>query len=92
MIAKLLMEADNEATELTYCDRWLAKSMAEQNELEEIIATVTSNVDRAAARSARLRARSKCSRRCWPPSHRAGPDGFVSMVLKFGGACAGPFR
>merc|ERR1711920_916596 len=56
MIAKLEKEAGAEATEKAYCDEQIAKTEAKKSELEEDIAKMTSRIDQAAAKSARLKA------------------------------------
>ena len=53
MLAKLQVEADHVATDKAYCHVQLAETEAKRNVLEQDIATMTSNVGRAAARSAR---------------------------------------
>jgi len=55
MIAKLEAEAQSEATEKAYCDEELAKSNAKKSELTDDIAKLTSKIDMAAARSAKLK-------------------------------------
>merc|ERR1719220_1982869 len=56
MIAKLEKEAGAEATEKAYCDEQLAKTEAKKSDLEEDISKMTSKIDQAAAKSARLKA------------------------------------
>merc|ERR1740129_2111054 len=56
MIAKLEKEAGAEATEKAYCDEQIAKTEAKKSELEEDIAKMTSKIDQATAKSARLKA------------------------------------
>merc|ERR1712203_772116 len=56
MIAKLEKEAGAEATEKAYCDEQIAKTEAKKSDLEEDIAKMTSRIDQAAAKSARLKA------------------------------------
>merc|ERR1712203_542591 len=56
MIAKLEREAGAEATEKAYCDEQIAKTEAKKSDLEEDIAKMTSRIDQAAAKSARLKA------------------------------------
>jgi len=56
MIARLQKEADDEAAEKAYCDEQIAKTEAKKAELEEDIARETSRIDKAAARSAALKA------------------------------------
>jgi len=55
MIAKLEKEAGAEATEKAYCDEQIAKTEAKKSDLEEDIAKMTSRIDQAAAKSARLK-------------------------------------
>merc|ERR1719270_2719258 len=55
MIAKLESEAGAEATEKAYCDEQIAKTEAKKSDLEEDIAKMTSRIDQAAAKSARLK-------------------------------------
>jgi len=55
MIAKLEKEAGAEATEKAYCDEQIAKTEAKKSDLEEDIAKMTSKIDQAAAKSARLK-------------------------------------
>jgi len=56
MIAKLEKQAGAEATEKAYCDEQIAKTEAKKSELEEDIAKMTSKIDQATAKSARLKA------------------------------------
>merc|ERR1719476_564995 len=56
MIAKLEKQAGAEATEKAYCDEQMAKTEAKKGDLEEDIAKMTSKIDQAAAKSARLKA------------------------------------
>jgi len=56
MIARLEKEAADEAAEKAYCDEQIAKTEAKKAELEEDIARETSRIDKAAARSAALKA------------------------------------
>merc|ERR1712203_1201588 len=55
MIAKLEKEAGAEATEKTYCDEQIAKTEAKKSDLEQDISKMTSKIDQAAAKSARLK-------------------------------------
>merc|ERR1712176_1169404 len=55
MIAKLEKEAGAEATEKAYCDEQIAKTEAKKSDLEEDIAKMSSRIDQAAAKSARLK-------------------------------------
>merc|ERR1712012_279347 len=55
MIAKLEREAGAEATEKAYCDEQIAKTEAKKSDLEQDIAKMTSKIDQAAAKSARLK-------------------------------------
>merc|ERR1719254_178220 len=55
MIAKLESEALSEATEKAYCDEQTAKTQAKQSQLEDVIARLTSKIDKAAAKSAQLK-------------------------------------
>jgi hypothetical protein len=55
MIAKLEKEAEAEATEKAYCDEEMAKTEAKKSELEDDIAKLTNNIDKAASRSASLK-------------------------------------
>jgi len=55
MIAKLEKEAEAEASEKAYCDDEMAKTKAKKGELEDGIASLTSKIDKAAARSAELK-------------------------------------
>merc|ERR1740129_908098 len=59
MIAKLEKEAGSEATEKAYCDEQIAKTEAKKAELEEDVAKMTSRIDQAAAKSARLKGQVK---------------------------------
>merc|ERR1719270_3052024 len=56
MIAKLEKEAGAEATEKAYCDEQIAKTEPKKGDLDEDIAKMTSKIDQAAAKSARLKA------------------------------------
>jgi len=55
MIARLEKEAGAEATEKAYCDEQIAKTEAKKSDLEEDISKMTSKIDQAAAKSARLK-------------------------------------
>merc|ERR1740123_962987 len=55
MIAKLEREAGAEATEKAYCDEQIAKTEAKKSDLEHDISKMTSRIDQAAAKSARLK-------------------------------------
>merc|ERR1719254_371242 len=59
MIAKLESEALSEATEKAYCDEQTAKTQAKQSQLEDVIARLTSKIDKAAAKSAQLKEETK---------------------------------
>jgi len=59
MIAKLENEANAEAEEKAYCDEQIAKTEFKKGELEDDIAKATSKIDRAAARSAKLKSEIK---------------------------------
>merc|ERR1719323_1971097 len=56
LISKLEKEAGAEATEKAYCDEQIAKTEAKKTELEEDSAKLTSKIDKAAAKSAGLKA------------------------------------
>merc|ERR1719450_889038 len=56
MIVKLEKEAEAEATEKAYCDEQMAKTEAKKADLEATIEKLTNKIDRAAARSASLKA------------------------------------
>merc|ERR1719468_19977 len=56
MIAKLEKEAEADATEKAYCDEELAKTEAKKQELDSEIDALTTKIDRAAAKSAGLKA------------------------------------
>jgi len=55
MIDKLLKEAAEEATEKAFCDEEMAKTKEKKEDLESDIAKLTSKIDVAAARSAKLK-------------------------------------
>jgi len=55
MIAKLMKEAEAEASHKAYCDEEMAKTKAKKEELEADIEKLTSKIDTAAARSADLK-------------------------------------
>jgi len=56
MISKLEKEAGMEATEKAYCDEQMAKTENKKGELEDDLAKMTSRIDKAAAKSAQLKA------------------------------------
>merc|ERR1719169_151586 len=51
MIVKLEKEAESEATEKAYCDEQTAKTEAKKAELENNIASLSTKIDQAAAKS-----------------------------------------
>jgi len=55
MIAKLEKEAEEDAAEKAYCDEEMAKTEAKKQELDDDIASLTSKIDKAAAKSAHLK-------------------------------------
>jgi chromosome segregation ATPase len=55
MIAKLMKEAEAEASHKAYCDEEMAKTKAKKEELEADIEKLTSKIDTASARSASLK-------------------------------------
>jgi hypothetical protein len=55
MIAKLMKEAEAEASHKEYCDAEMAKTKAKKEELQADIAKLTSKIDSASARSAGLK-------------------------------------
>merc|ERR1719296_658578 len=55
MLAKLEKEAGAEATEKAYCDEQMSKTEAKKSELEDDVARQTSRIDKASARSAKLK-------------------------------------
>merc|ERR1719413_131326 len=55
MISKLERQQGAEASEKAYCDEQIAKTEAQKGELEEDVAKMTSRIDQAAAKSARLK-------------------------------------
>merc|ERR1719252_55263 len=55
MIAKLMKEAEAEASHKAYCDEEMAKTKAKKEELQADIKKLTSKIDVAAARSADLK-------------------------------------
>jgi hypothetical protein len=59
MIVKLEKEAESEATEKAYCDEQIAKTEAKKSELQTDIGRLTSKIDQAAAKSARLKDETK---------------------------------
>merc|ERR1719456_2059284 len=56
MIAKLEAEAEADANEKAYCDEQMAKTEAKQSDLEDDVAKLTSKIDQAASKSAKLKA------------------------------------
>jgi len=56
MISKLEKEAESDATEKAYCDEELAKTQAKKEELNGEIEALTTKIDRAASKSAGLKA------------------------------------
>merc|ERR1719410_1705689 len=56
MISKLEKEAQEEATEKAYCDEQMSKTEAKKEELEGDSEKLTSKIDKAAAKSAGLKA------------------------------------
>merc|ERR1719487_2424363 len=54
-IEQLKREAENDATEKSYCDEELAKTEAKKVELDGDIAKLTSKIDRAASQSAQVK-------------------------------------
>merc|ERR1740123_3046148 len=56
MLARLESEAGADATEKAYCDEQIAKTEAKKGELEDDIAKMTSRIDKAASKSAQLKA------------------------------------
>jgi len=56
MIGKLEKEAEADATEKAYCDEEIAKTEAKKQELDSEIDALTTKIDRAAAKSAGLKA------------------------------------
>jgi len=59
MIAKLEKEAEEDAQEKAYCDEEMAKTEAKKQELDDEIAKLTSKIDKAAAKSTRLKGQVK---------------------------------
>merc|ERR1740117_1296262 len=59
MITKLENESSNEATEKAYCDEEMAKTASKKDELDFEIEKLTTKIDKAAARSASLKAEVK---------------------------------
>jgi len=55
MIAKLMKEAEAEASHKAYCDEEMSKTKAKKDELNEDISKLTSKIDVASARSADLK-------------------------------------
>jgi chromosome segregation ATPase len=56
MITKLEKEAEEDATEKAYCDEEMAKTQAKKDELDSEIESLTTKIDRAASKSAQLKA------------------------------------
>jgi len=56
MIAKLEKEAEGDATEKAYCDEEMAKTQSKKEELDSDIEALTTKIDRAASKSAGLKA------------------------------------
>merc|ERR1719502_1141170 len=59
MIVKLEAEAEADATEKAYCDEQMAKTEAKKSELEDDVAKLTSKIDQATSKSAKLKANVK---------------------------------
>jgi hypothetical protein len=59
MIAKLMEEAQREASEKAYCDEEMAKTKAKKDELNDDIAKLTSKIDSDSSASERLKAEVK---------------------------------
>merc|ERR1712187_248005 len=59
MIVKLEKEADSEATEKAYCEEQMAKTEAKKQQLDQVIATLTSKIDKATAKSTQLKEETK---------------------------------
>jgi len=59
MIAKLEKEAEEDAAEKAYCDEEMAKTEAKKQELDDEIEKLTSKIDKAAAKSTRLKGQVK---------------------------------
>jgi len=59
LIAKLEKEASSEATEKAFCDEELAKTKAKKSDLSTEIDSLTSKIDMATARSAKLKGEAK---------------------------------
>ena len=59
MIAKLEKEAEEDAAEKAYCEEEMAKTEAKKQELDDEIAKLTSKIDKAAAKSTRLKGQVK---------------------------------
>merc|ERR1719409_2397937 len=55
MIAKLMKEAEAEASEKAYCDEEMAKTKAKKEELEDDIEKLTSKIDSATSATERLK-------------------------------------
>merc|ERR1719335_323627 len=59
MIAKLMKEAEAEASEKAYCDEEMAKTKAKKEELSDDIEKLTSKIDSDSSASERLKAEVK---------------------------------
>lgn len=59
MISKLEQEAEADAGEKAYCDEEMAKTESKKQELDDEIAKLTSKIDKAAAKSTRLKGQVK---------------------------------
>merc|ERR1719253_1268880 len=55
MISKLEKEAEASATEKAYCDEQMGKTKKQKAELEDDVDKLTSQIDKAASRSAELK-------------------------------------
>jgi hypothetical protein len=55
MIAKLVKEAEEEATEKAYCDEQMAKTEAKKSELDDAIAKLSNKIDRDTSKSVSLK-------------------------------------
>jgi chromosome segregation ATPase len=55
MIVKLEKEAEEDAAEKAYCDEEMSKTEAKKQELDDTVASLTSKIDKAAAKSAHLK-------------------------------------
>merc|ERR1711991_1260195 len=56
MIAKLEKEAEEDAAEKAYCDEEMSKTQAKKDELDSEIESLSTKIDRAASKSAGLKA------------------------------------